>query len=390
MRMQIVLRRNLLYLLVLFLGWFIRKILVIIIKQFYKFNKNFIFLYLMTLGEITGGLSVYLYQYSNIRGKKKPKYFKYKLIHNKNEIESIDNRFTVYALIFFAGFFDFIEFIIMNFYVANHIISVTIIDRLGCLLTITSSLVCTYALKFKVGKHHTFSQRLLIICVCLTLVVEILYKPENIDMGIFILTHFLICCYLMFLSFTDCIERYLVDKDYLNPFLIIMREGIIEFIMALLYSIGKNPLKDMINLYNEKSAASFVLLIFLLIMHLILSAIINAYKVYCNTIYSPMARSIIDHFMNPFFNIFYYLYYGDFQNNFFYFFICEIICLTSDFFFCVYNEYIILYCCGLEHDTKDEITRRGSSMDFELMLTKTIDEDYDILSEKNNIESEAY
>ena len=31
------------------------------------------------------------------------------------------------------------------------------------------------------------------------------------------------------------------------------------------------------------------------------------------------------------------------------------ICLVTDFFGCVYNEYIILSCCGLEVDTIDEI-----------------------------------
>ena len=29
------------------------------------------------------------------------------------------------------------------------------------------------------------------------------------------------------------------------------------------------------------------------------------------------------------------------------------------FFGCVFNEYIILYCCGLEHETQDEIADRA-------------------------------
>ena len=30
-----------------------------------------------------------------------------------------------------------------------------------------------------------------------------------------------------------------------------------------------------------------------------------------------------------------------------------------DFFCCLYNEYISLYCFGLEHDTKDSIAKRA-------------------------------
>ena len=72
-----------------------------------------------------------------------------------------------------------------------------------------------------------------------------------------------------------------------------------------------------------------------------------------------MARSLMDFFLNPFFNIYYFIKENDFQNNYFYFFICEIICLIVDFFSCVYNEYIILFCLGMEYDTKDEITERA-------------------------------
>ena len=39
------------------------------------------------------------------------------------------------------------------------------------------------------------------------------------------------------------------------------------------------------------------------------------------------------------------------------------ICLVTDFFGCVYNEYIILSCCGLEVDTIDEIIVRATCLE---------------------------
>ena len=37
------------------------------------------------------------------------------------------------------------------------------------------------------------------------------------------------------------------------------------------------------------------------------------------------------------------------------------------FFGCVFNEYIILYYCGLEHETKDEIADRADNQ-FQIEL----------------------
>ena len=138
----------------------------------------------------------------------------------------------------------------------------------------------------------------------------------------------------------------------MNPFKVLMFEGICELVMSVFLSIGQEPFKEIINLYKETSIWNFILLIFFFLIHLLLSVLVNAYKVYCNVIYTPMARSLIDYLMNPFFNIYYFFTENDFNGDYIYFIISEIICLVVDFFGCIYNEYIILYCCGLEHETK--------------------------------------
>ena len=89
---------------------------------------------------------------------------------------------------------------------------------------------------------------------------------------------------------------------------------------------------------NEISPGYFLLLIFLFFLYLILLAILNAYKVYCNVIYSPMAKSLMDYLMSPFFCIYYFIENDDFNKNYFYFFISEFIVIIIVFFSCVYNE----------------------------------------------------
>ena len=51
------------------------------------------------------------------------------------------------------------------------------------------------------------------------------------------------------------------------------------------------------------------------------------------------------------------------------------------FFGCIFNEYIILYCCGLERETQDEIAKRAlnSRTESQSELNDIIinDNDYD-------------
>ena len=52
-----------------------------------------------------------------------------------------------------------------------------------------------------------------------------------------------------------------------------------------------------------------------------------------------------------------------FHHNVTYFIIIEIIYIyiVLSFFDCVFNEYIILYCCGLEYDIQDEVSNRENN-----------------------------
>ena len=74
-----------------------------------------------------------------------------------------------------------------------------------------------------------------------------------------------------------------------------------------------------------------------------------------------MARSLVDYLMNPFINIFTFFVSNDFSFKYAYFIIVEIASIVMSFFGCVFNEYIILYCCGLEHDTQDEVSNRANN-----------------------------
>ena len=384
------LRRNLFYLFIYYLSWYLRKIADIFIENIFGSISAYIFLFLMNLGEIFGGLTLYLYQYNSWKQKKQSKYFGINLLFDKNGINPIDGQIKRGLLMFLASFFDFMEFVIASFHVPklDPDISQTLDLRLGSITTLFSSFLCIYALKIKISKHHRVSLIVLSFFLFLSLLFEIIYKQDNINFGRFIFARLLTFMDLMCISMTDCTEKYLVDSNFLSPFKIVMMEGIFEIIIASILSIGEDPFKEINKHYKEQSAGKFILLIFLLFLHLFFSAIVNTYKIYCNVIYSPMARSLADYFMTPFFIIYYYAEDKDFQNNFLYFFISLIISLIIDFFSCVYNEYIILYCFDLEYNTIDEISERASTLVNAPKHYILTEDDDDEGSSNNNIGEE--
>ena len=65
---KIKLRKNLAYLLAYYISWYVRKIVDIIIDKTFAIYPTYVYLYLMVLGEILGGLSIFLYQY-NFQGR---------------------------------------------------------------------------------------------------------------------------------------------------------------------------------------------------------------------------------------------------------------------------------------------------------------------------------
>ena len=223
------LRRHMFYLLAVYIFSNIRLSIKIVIQTSYKISPKFIYLYLMNLGQIFGGLTVFIYQKKTSQKKEKDKYFGFSLIYNKHQLKFVDSQFKVILLIFFAAFFDYIEFILANFAIPEiKSISESLDQRLGCISIISSSLACTYGLGFKFAKHHKFSLIFVGICLFITIISEKLFNLDKLILTKYILAIFFSICHYVTITFTDVIENYLFDYNYLNPFKMIMVEGIFE------------------------------------------------------------------------------------------------------------------------------------------------------------------
>lgn len=63
--------------------------------------------------------------------------------------------------------------------------------------------------------------------------------------------------------------------------------------------------------------------------------------------------------------------------------------LIITFFGCVYNEFIILFFCGLEFDTYEEVSKRASNL--ERLSNKSINlDDIDIKEEEDRVSQDGY
>ena len=290
-------------------------------------------------------------------------------------------------LIFFAAYFNYYNIVGSTIYLIEYI-PLSLDLKLSTIQIISSSLICIYAFDFKIKRHHKISLIIISVFMAVSISTDIIYlvynKYKNMVAPGF--QYFLTLYYYIGYSFNNCIEKYLVDTSYMNPFMILILEGVFELIMALSIPIWKDPFEAF---RNKKIKENLGLFIFLFILYILLQLIVVIYRIYCNVIYSPMARSLIDYLLNPFINIFAFFALEEFFGDYAYFIITEILCLVMSFFGCIFNEYIILYCCGLERETQDEIAKRAlhSRTESQSELNDIIinDNDYDDNINKSSI-----
>lgn len=361
---KITLRKNLMYIVQLFLHYYLRRVDYTIIKILYPFNDSLIFTFIMHLGEFFGGLVSYIYQNAFLKKKQDNKNSLIFKLMPKPKMNRIDGNVKIYLLIFFAAFFDFSEYVLLTFFIPKIAkISHTADFRLMSITTISSSLIVRYALKIKIGRHQFYSLIIMGICLFIVLIVELVYQTQVASFGNLFFAYLLTILSLVFITFTDIIEKYLTEFNFINPFIILMAESIIGMILLFSYSYEENPFRAISKFYGDLDAGNSVLLIFLLFLYFVFSAGTNIYKLLSNVLYSPMAKSVATYVLNPLLIIYSYFFEDDFKSDgkqsIVYLIINIILSIIIDFFGCVYNEFFILYCFHMDHETHYIISHRA-------------------------------
>ena len=369
---KIGIRNNLLYPMIMIISTLCRQIDSKVMNKVIEFNGGSLLLtQLMFLSEFIFGLILFNYNKKLMSKQKtndeKIMFMGIKLNPKKAEISLADGSLKIYIFIFLVAYFDFIEFVLKEFYlphlsVFNSVkLSKSLDLRLRGILVISSALFCYFLLKFPAYKHKKVSLLIIVISLVLVIISEYFRELNNIK----VLTYYLVLSFFnhFFNSYKDIIEKYLLEYNYLNPFKILMIEGIFGFLMAFCYTfINGQPLKEYneINILknNKNGNIKVFYLVICFFFYFIFSGGKNIYRVLTNKFFSPTTKSLGDSLLDSFLIIFYY-FDGDFINHKIHFIINVILSFIFIFCACIYNELFVLFCFNLQHDTYIEITKRS-------------------------------
>ena len=303
----------------------------------------------------------------------------------------------LYILIFFASYFDFISITYIRFYIPflNKGENDFLIKDVRSLQICISALLCYFTIKTNIARHQIVSLIIISFCSITLFSTEIIKKENEITEKLINLGFTLISCTSRALF--DTTEKYLLDYNFIDPFLLLLLEGIICF--GLMFSCilidhnFKIEFEELMNISKKK-----YLLIGLFIIYAIFSGMKNIYRIITNKFYSPMTRALAESILDPIFTIYYFFFEirdEKFTSKFWIYFVINFICsIIMALCSSIYNEFIILYYCGLEYETFFEIRKRSINIELnnggeEVEETNSETENdlsYTVIQYSNNVE----
>ena len=366
-------RKNNFYPLMLLLFIFLRIVIEKILKIHpYKKNIDFIISFLIFFSQSLIGGIIYLYYYYR-KNKVDERVLKLGLsfssssgsvfMYKTNEIK--DNKCKKIWLMIFASFFNFVGCVIRSDDVVNfgkkEENNSQLEIRIRSIQIIISSLLCYFALRLNIYRH----QKLSLIVISILLVIIITFEfiiTSSWEYKLLSIIFVILSCSSR--AFLDVTEKYLFEYDYINILAMLIYEGLIGVFFFIIYFIankeyknqGKNIIKDMS--YFDWKLVTFILLI---ILYTIISGFRNAYRVTTNKFYSPMSRALFESTLDPFlfiYNFFTFKTYEESRVKWFFFSFILFSLLLIAFFSLIYNDFLVLNCCGLDYNTYSGINSR--------------------------------
>lgn len=374
---------------------FLLKIYDILVKVIFNediINFNFILPESIFLSQIIAGLIILLFRKKEIKLENIINDIDFiDLMENRqsNTIER-DSNFKIAILILFASYFNYIDIII----IINHInyedekineIFNKIIDkflhyRIKSFQLIFSAILCFLTIKKNLFKYQIVALIIIISCLLGIIFIEFyslssgseyIIKTVKISLSLF-------SCFTR--SFLDTIEKYLIEYDEVNPFKILMFEGIISLLLFNVIPLIMDFKKIKKIIFDLISSGKNQIYIFipLILAHLILSVLRNIYRMYTIKFHWPTTRALLELILDPFILIFYYLKYNTLFieiNNLIYFIIIISLLFVINFFGLIYNDFLVLCCCGLDINSFNQIKKRNISYNINYGIIDDCEED---------------
>ena len=352
---KIGIRNNLLYPSIFSVTVVSQRIIIILLRELFDdFEGAFIFVFMKFFFEsIIGGLfSIFFSNFPKSEQIKQEN--RIILIQNKENIHRPDSEKKIFFLMTLAALIEFIgansrRYVIKPLdHEEAHLMDI----RLRSFEIITSSLLSNYFLKTKIYKHQFVSLIIIGISLIFALIIEFIY----IDLKYAVIGLVVLLISTLANSTIDIIEKYLFDINFVDIFKLTTFEAVINTLICLpLFSI-KTFRSDVYELFKYPFNEEFCIIIYLLI-YAILCGFKSIYRRKTLIQYSPNSRALAESISDPFFIV-----YSSFikkPHQLTHSIIIFILSIIIDFCACVYNELLVIYCCGLEHEAYLEVNKRG-------------------------------
>ena len=380
-------RPNLKYPLQAIIYFAIRNIESNLISQFLKFSDQLLFTNIMFIGELFAGLIVYLYQKKFVKKTLVKDTTPNKLVDKilkkaEKRIKVIDSKIKIIFILFCCGSFDFTQFFLSVNTPQFINISSSLSLRLGGLMLLLDSAFYYFVLSFPILKHQKFCIIAIGICSLIIIFTEFIFQEFNIFLsyGNFIVIILFSFSKFFFHAMIGVNEKYLYEFNNMDPFYSLIFEGLFGFLLTFFYDFYYNPLDKLIEFKKNRKSSEFAILIIGLIIFAILSGLRNLFRVNTTKIFTPMTTSAIEYILNPLYFILNFSLGADFitkgKRNYVYFFVNLILGFLNSIFGLAFNEFMILFFCGLDKDTHYEIAIR-SELDDAYILKDLKKEDED-------------
>ena len=302
------------------------------------------------------------------------------LIKEDSSLKRPDSNLKVILLIIFASHFEIIGAISRRYLTINEIgKGSNLYDEYHAKYRsseiIIASLLCLFAFRMKIYRHHAFSLIIILICLIVIYITEIKCKIDN-----------LMFCILILISsicrvFLDTIEKYLFETDFVDIYKITIFEGVIDTIVTCFLFFFDGPKDEFMSLINntidgKDESKDFIYWIgfFLLFVYGAFSGLKNIARRYTVKINSPMTRALAESILDPIFILYGYLNRDKNKNKIkmednekpvMISFIITLICsFIMVFCSCIYNELFVLFCFGLERKTHLYVLHTNSNLEL--------------------------
>ena len=354
---RIGIRNNLYYPFMLILFIFFRKIDEKLMSNYNYKSGNFIIPLLIFISQFFAGIVPIITETYNRKKSSKDNrsYSGVELIQNNSDFIQPDNLRKIYLLIVFASYFNYVGSLVRkkntDFQLEN---------RTRGFQIIFCAILCHFTIRTKHYKHQFFSLIIIFIIIIIISIIDLIFIKDRFGLlisygyGIF-------SCFSR--AFLDTIEKYLFQFDYLNPYKALMLEGLIGCLFISILFFFESTYNDINSLVENKNK---IALIILLIIHFLLTYFKNIYRVLTIETYSPMTRALTESIVDPIEIIYQLFIYNKEDKNkinsiILYYILILVFLFIISFLSMVYNDFIILYCWGLEYNTHLEIKKRSIS-----------------------------